>query len=209
MKKILSIVLAAVLCFSAVPSFARDLESSLAYHGEALGIDLLSLSATKIKKLLDLRGQLAQRYEHLTGDKYSGSLFDQELSALSYSELVALQREINLTIWESDTWQSVTVPEGLWKIGVDIPAGKWVIHPYPKNMLILTYGAEIEADGNGVNYWSSSGGFHKYVYGEGHSFLDEGEAPYITVTLQNGYYLDISGTSVTFEPYIPPTFTFK
>lgn len=207
MKKLVALVLAAVLCFSAVPGFARDLESSLAYHSKSLGFDLLSLSALQIRKLLDLRGQLTQRYEQLTGKAYNDSLLGRELSDYSYSELVDLQAKINLAIWESDTWQSVTVPEGMWKIGVDIPAGKWVITPFPENMLTLTYGAELNAGGNGVK--GSSGGFIEFVYGEGHIFLDEGESSSITVTLKNGYYLDISGTSVVFEPYTPPTFTFK
>lgn len=50
-----------------------------------------------------------------------------DLSGLSYDELIQLKNQINLAIWNSQEWQEVTVPPGLWKIGEDIPAGHWSI----------------------------------------------------------------------------------
>ena len=50
-----------------------------------------------------------------------------DLSGLSYDELVQLRDQINLAMWNSEEWQEVTVPPGLWKIGEDIPAGHWSI----------------------------------------------------------------------------------
>ena len=52
-----------------------------------------------------------------------------DISGLSYEELVQLRDCINLAIWNSEEWQEVTVPPGLWKIGDDIPAGHWTIRP--------------------------------------------------------------------------------
>lgn len=52
-----------------------------------------------------------------------------DLSGLSYDELVELREQINLAIWNSEEWQEVSVPPGLWKIGEDIPAGHWTIKP--------------------------------------------------------------------------------
>lgn len=50
-----------------------------------------------------------------------------DLSGMTYDELVALKDKINLAIWNSEEWQEVTVPQGLWKVGEDIPAGHWTI----------------------------------------------------------------------------------
>ena len=50
-----------------------------------------------------------------------------DLSGMSYDELVILKDRIDKTIWDSQEWQEVTVPQGLYKIGEDIPAGKWTI----------------------------------------------------------------------------------
>ena len=50
-----------------------------------------------------------------------------DISGLSFDELVQLQDQINLAMWNSQEWQEVTVPPGTWKIGEDIPAGHWSI----------------------------------------------------------------------------------
>ena len=52
-----------------------------------------------------------------------------DISGLSYDELVQLNNQINLAMWNSEEWQEVTVPPGTYQIGVDIPAGHWTIKP--------------------------------------------------------------------------------
>lgn len=50
-----------------------------------------------------------------------------DLSGMSFDELVALRDQLNLAIWNSQEWQEVTIPAGVWKVGEDIPAGHWHI----------------------------------------------------------------------------------
>ena len=50
-----------------------------------------------------------------------------DLSGMTFDELVALRDQINLAIWNSQEWLEVTVPEGIWIVGEDIPAGHWSI----------------------------------------------------------------------------------
>lgn len=52
-----------------------------------------------------------------------------DLSGLSFDELVTLRGQLNLAIWNSSSWQEVSVPPGVWEIGVDIPAGHWSVRP--------------------------------------------------------------------------------
>lgn len=41
-----------------------------------------------------------------------------DISGLSYDELVQLNNQINLAMWNSEEWQEVTVPPGTYQIGV-------------------------------------------------------------------------------------------
>ena len=50
-----------------------------------------------------------------------------DLSGLSFDELVQLRDQLNLAIWNSQEWQEVEVPAGVWEVGKDIPAGHWTI----------------------------------------------------------------------------------
>ena len=50
-----------------------------------------------------------------------------DISGLSYDELVQLKDQINLAIWNSQEWQEVTVPQGEWIVGEDIPVGQWIV----------------------------------------------------------------------------------
>lgn len=50
-----------------------------------------------------------------------------DLSDMSFDELVALRDQLNLAIWNSQEWQEVTVPAGVYRIGKDIPAGHWSV----------------------------------------------------------------------------------
>ena len=67
----------------------------------------------------------ASALAQVSGTNQSSAAID--LSGMSYDELVALKDQINLAMWESEDWQEVTVPQGVYEVGVDIPAGHWTI----------------------------------------------------------------------------------
>ena len=50
-----------------------------------------------------------------------------DISLPTWDEMVDLQAKLTQAIWASDKWQEVTVPLGVYTIGVDIPAGRWTI----------------------------------------------------------------------------------
>lgn len=76
-----------------------------------------------------------------------------DLSGLSFNELVQLKEQINLAIWNSKEWQEVTVPEGVWEIGKDIPEGHWTILPGSENLLLsLVYTDILDEFGKDVTY---------------------------------------------------------
>lgn len=57
----------------------------------------------------------------------SCALAEIDLSSYSFEELAALRDQCQLEMMKRDAWQEVTVPQGLWEVGVHIPAGTWVI----------------------------------------------------------------------------------
>ena len=54
-----------------------------------------------------------------------------DLSGLTFEELVQLRDQINLAMWNSQEWQEVTVPQGVWVVGEDIPIAHWTISLSP------------------------------------------------------------------------------
>lgn len=78
------------------------------------------------------------------------SLADVDLTGMSYDELVSLSKKVGMTIMQSEDFDSVTVPMGLWEVGVDIPEGTWIITP-AKRMCMIVYGSTLDESGNDMN----------------------------------------------------------
>ena len=134
---------------------------------------------------------------------------DIDLSGLSYAELVALKDRINLAMWESNEWQEVTVPEGLWTVGKDIPVGHWTISVNGKSSITITCGNLLDATQKQISY-NSSVFYYKKIYGPKSYFFSEGMTNYIDLWLYEGYHIDISGGAVVFTPYTgKPSLGFK
>lgn len=113
-----------------------------------------------------------------------------DLSGMSFEELQELSKKVTAAIMESDGWEEVTVPIGIYKIGEEIPAGRWTIgnggYSSPYYRVGKTYeGGEI---GRLVYYGSLDG--------------DE------NIILEDGQYMEILNGPVVFRPYVS-SFTFK
>lgn len=73
-----------------------------------------------------------------------------DLSEMTFEELVALRDQLNLAIWNSKEWQEVTVPQGIWKVGEDIPSGKWTVKALPDKTTYIQVG-ELDSSGQKIN----------------------------------------------------------
>lgn len=132
---------------------------------------------------------------------------DVDLSGMSYDELVALRDQINLAIWNSQEWQEVTVPYGVWKIGEDIPAGKWTITVCDGGSLFLRVGKVLNASGTDVD------GDYQFWLLKSHtrrSYDPADDLESVTIDLHDGEYITIDEGSVIFTPYSgKPSLGFK
>ena len=141
-----------------------------------------------------------------------GSALATDLSGMSYSELVELKNQINLAIWQSQEWQEVTVPTGVWRIGEDIPAGYWTIAPVGEQHEIYKYGDKLSASGMGIDIIRSSVVWSDIISTRKNN---DGSWRYtdsyheVSIDMKEGFYIELPCDTV-FTPYAgKPSFNFK
>lgn len=129
-----------------------------------------------------------------------------DLSGMSYIELKALQNQVIAALWAHDDLGSVEVPAGVYRIGDEIPAGRWEIHANPEAWLLrVRYGNKLNSTGTGV---ASSGSDSVSLTGTDSVFYSEGDQTYWLLTLREGYYLEVEET-VYFRRPSAPAFRFN
>ena len=133
-----------------------------------------------------------------------------DISNLSYDELVQLKDKINLAMWNSQEWQEVTVPVGVWVVGEDIPIAHWSISLSPdtsSKWAKIIYCDRLDESGT-----DAGNQFDCKIY----SYLNVA-APSndrypqkVDIDLQPGTYLIIGNGPVVFTPYTgKPDLGFK
>lgn len=135
---------------------------------------------------------------------------DVDLTGMSFSELVALKEKIDFTLWQMDDWQEVTVPQGIWKIGEDIPEGHWTIKAYPGSYAYVRYGNALEANGQEISYKSNNYYSESVHHPDSYSYEEGQDRLQIDIELKNGSYIAITSGDVVFTPYTgKPSLGFK
>lgn len=122
-----------------------------------------------------------------------------DLSGLSYADLVALKDRINLAIWNSQEWQEVTVPQGVWIVGEDIPAGTWDVKCATDKYADVYYGNELREDGVSVKI--NQRFYHEIVVSTDYRRYEPGkDRDVLTIEIREGDYVVIEDSSVIFMP---------
>ena len=141
----------------------------------------------------------------------SVALAEVNLSGMSFDELVDLKDKINLAIWNSQEWQEVTVPQGVWKVGEDIPAGHWtVVCADPWRKVEVSWGESLSESGESIS-WFGRNSVYNYVYNEHHKYFekDDGITSY-SFEVKKGDYIIIDEGEAIFMPYSgKPSLGFK
>lgn len=124
---------------------------------------------------------------------YSESI---DLSTLSYEELSSLQERIIKEMISRPEYKEVIVPLGVYKVGEDIPAGKWTISG---------------VDGSGIVYWGKAVDEYGVEIASGQlisDFTHWGDEGSIDWDLVEGTYIAVTISPVKFTPYIPKSLGF-
>lgn len=129
---------------------------------------------------------------------------------IPYESLVSLKEDINLAMWMSAKWEEVTVPQGTWKVGEDIPAGHWTVKcASGASYTRISWGEKLSDNGEDISYWGrnsqSNTVYNASKYTEKDNYLHE-----YSFEVINGDYIQIEQGSAVFMPYVgKPSFSFK
>ncbi len=124
-----------------------------------------------------------------------------DLTGLSYDELVALKAQVDLAIWESEEWQEVTVPQGVYEVGVDIPVGHWTILPADGGYSYVTCGDMLDNTKKDIS-WEGDYYVSQSLTSPNYSYYSESQdVTQVDFELEDGMYVVIDSGSVIFTPY--------
>lgn len=118
-----------------------------------------------------------------------------DLSVLSFDELRVLQTRISQELTTRPEWKGVTVPEGFYEVGVDIPAGKWEIKCGEKSSfgyVSVQYGNNVTDSGAMLLMPMEWTGL---IYKDGQGMNRES----LTLNLSEGYFLEIKMGQAVFS----------
>lgn len=137
------------------------------------------------------------------------ALASVDLTGLSFEELVALKDQINLAIWQSEEWQAVEVPKGVYTVGEDIPAGKWTITASDETKAHIYWGDRLDASGVNLSYegsiWEA-----ELLYSPTYRSYEKGDPTEVTWELKEGHYFIVQEGIAVFSPYAgKPSLGFK
>lgn len=133
------------------------------------------------------------------------------LDGLGYEQLVSYRDALNLAIWNSEDWQEVTVPQGIYKIGEDIPAGHWTFAIAPVGGVpYLRYGNKLNDNKKEVSFMGSIY-FSEQLRGPDSTYYDpKHDLLTIDLILEEGCWLEVNNSPVLVTPYAgKPDLGFK
>lgn len=147
----------------------------------------------------------------LAGSACAASKYD--LSGMSYQELVKLKDLINIAMWKCEEWQEVTVPQGVWKVGEDIPAGHWTVKCTPEKgvrQTKISWGEKLDSDRDRIAF-EGRHSLYNYVNNPNYKFYEyDGELTEYSLEVLDGDYIIIELAPAVFTPYQgKPSLGFK
>lgn len=132
-----------------------------------------------------------------------------DISNLSYDELIQLKDSINLAIWNSQEWQEVTVPQGIWIVGKDIPAGTWTVKCATDSFSVVSFGDTLNEMGTDIEY-TQYYHYESITSPDSNIYEKDKDITEYTITVKDGDYIKIEYSSVIFMPNTgKPSLGFK
>ena len=131
-----------------------------------------------------------------------------DLSALTWEELLELKAAITREQLSRDEWQEVDVPQGVYKVGEDIPAGKWTVTSRYGTSSTISWCKNLDDSGHDVDIWGTYDMAN--VKNPESKWTDKGDRLEYTFDAIDGYYIIIDINTATFRPFTgKPELGFK
>lgn len=139
------------------------------------------------------------------------ALAEVDLSGMTYDELVTLKDHINKAMWESQEWQEVTVPQGVYSVGADIPEGHWNISAAQGQTVTVRWGTKLNDAGTDVDVdWN--GGIYEYetLVSPTYDYYQASDRTAVDFDLKDGQFVVVDYGQAVFTPYTgKPSLGFK
>lgn len=128
---------------------------------------------------------------------------------MTYDDLVAMKDQLNHAIWNSEEWQEVEVPQGVWIIGEDIPVGKWTIKA-ADGLKTSVYWCDRLNESETSMSWNGDVHEYKTIYSKTHHNYEKGDVTEVTWNFKEGHYFIVESGIAIFTPYSgKPSLGFK
>ena len=130
---------------------------------------------------------------------------ESPLASLSFDQLAVMRTIFQMEMMSRPEYKEVTVPQGVWQIGIDIPAGKWLVkcadlsrESSGLRYTVIRWG--IGEPQNGV--WSASNAKGSvYIYNPNSVYFTGGEITEYIISVSAGDYIQISSNKAVFCTY--------
>lgn len=129
----------------------------------------------------------------------SAAAAEIDLSGMSYEELVALRDQLNTAIWASKEWAGVSIPQGTYKIGEDIPAGHWTVRAASKSICMVTYCEKVDEFGDAD--WMGAMKSESLCAEDTSVYDPNNDLSQTDFDMKEGWYVIIDMGGVIFSPY--------
>lgn len=125
-----------------------------------------------------------------------------DLSTLSFDQLVQLRQRISQELTTRPEWKEVTVPQGVWEVGVDIPEGHWVITAAPGCDTFLKISSLLDETGTKVKFTIDSLYIAERLTSKSNRLFDNTKhKDSFDVILKSGWFVLVDDGSVVFTPF--------
>ena len=125
-----------------------------------------------------------------------------DLSALSFDQLIQLRQRISQELTTRPEWKEVTVPQGVWEVGEDIPAGHWTISAVKTANSKIIIGTALDNTGHDIDSWNSDFFFWKRLKSSSYRYFDPvNDIESIDFELKDGMYVIVEDGPVVFSPF--------
>lgn len=117
-----------------------------------------------------------------------------DLSGMSYDELVDLSNKVGKAIMEHENFDSVTVPMGIWEIGVHIPEGTWMLSSKNTTFSSIIYGPSLSENGSSMSIFDDGNTETLVQFGDSFRFVAK-KGNFISIKYGPMIFTSESGTS--------------
>lgn len=115
---------------------------------------------------------------------------ETDLSSLSFEELLALQDKVYAELMNRPEWTEVTVPAGVYEIGMDIPEGMWTITAEKHAWVSIFIGQELDPT---MTYITDEHYVWLTLTGKESEYANESTTDTASLNLPKGYFISIDG----------------